>query len=67
MCSFWFCSGKAGRVRKEMEEEAGEEGEKSAGGEGEDPQGEGGEGEEERGEIREGKASHTVSTFPWIS
>ncbi len=50
-----------------MEEEAGEEGEKSAGGEGEDPQGEGGEGEEERGEIREGKASHTVSTFPWIS
>jgi hypothetical protein len=49
-----------------MEEEAGEEGEKSAGGEGEDAQGEGGEGEEERGEIREGRP-HTLSTLPWIS
>jgi hypothetical protein len=43
-----------------MEEEAGEEGEKSAGGKGEDAQGEGGEGEEERGEIREGRP-HTLS------
>jgi hypothetical protein len=44
-----------------MEEETGEEGEKSAGGEGEDAQGEGGEGEEERGEIREGRP-HTLSS-----